>query len=50
MEIKRNCTHLSAKGPEEYYTGNVRIDPLSQAQEPSRVSCALVTLLSKRIS
>ena len=43
MELKRNGSQPSARGPEEYFTGNVRIDPLMQAPEPSRVSCALVT-------
>lgn len=43
MEVKRNGTQPSLKGPEEYFTGSVRIDPLMQAHEPARVSCALVT-------
>jgi quercetin dioxygenase-like cupin family protein len=44
MEIKRSGTQPSAKGPEEYFTGNVRLDPLKMtAEEPSRVNCALVT-------
>jgi quercetin dioxygenase-like cupin family protein len=43
MEVKRNGTQPSQKGPEEYFTGSVRIDTLSQTHEPSRVSCALVT-------
>ncbi|HYY93306.1 MAG TPA: cupin domain-containing protein, partial [Pyrinomonadaceae bacterium] len=43
MEVKRNGTQPSQKGPEEFFTGNVRIDPLSQSHEPARVSCALVT-------
>ena len=43
MEVKKNGTQPSQKGPEEYFTGSVRIDPLSQAHEPSRVSSALVT-------
>jgi aerobic-type carbon monoxide dehydrogenase small subunit (CoxS/CutS family) len=30
-------------GPEEYFTGTVRIDPLNSAPAPSRVSCASVT-------
>jgi hypothetical protein len=34
MEIERNGTQPSQKGPEEYFTGSVRIDPLSQAHEP----------------
>ena len=43
MELKKSGSQPSAKGPEEYFTGNVRIDPLNSAPEPSRVSCALVT-------
>ncbi len=35
MEVKKNGTQPSQKGPEEYFTGNVRIDPLSQAPEPA---------------
>lgn len=43
MEVKRGGSQPSQKGPEEYFTGSVRIDPLSQTPEPARVSCALVT-------
>ena len=43
MEIKRNGEQPSGRGPEEYFTGNVRIDPLMQTPAPARVSCALVT-------
>ena len=44
MDIKRSGTQASQKGPEEYFTGSVRLDPLKMAaEEPSRVSCALVT-------
>ena len=43
MELKRSGSQPSQKGPEEYFTGSVRIDPLMQTSEPSRVSCALVT-------
>jgi quercetin dioxygenase-like cupin family protein len=41
--IKRSGSQPSSKGPEQYFTGNVRIDPLFQPTEPSRVSAALVT-------
>ena len=37
MEIKRNGSQPSAKGPAEYFTGTVRIDPLFEAPEPARV-------------
>lgn len=41
--IKRSGSQPSTKGPEQYFTGNVRIDPLFQAMSPSTVSGALVT-------
>jgi quercetin dioxygenase-like cupin family protein len=43
MEIKRNCSQPSGKGPAEYFTGTVRVDPLFQAPAPARVSGASVT-------
>ncbi|HKG04895.1 MAG TPA: cupin domain-containing protein [Pedobacter sp.] len=43
MEIIRNGSQPSTKGPEEYFTGTVRIDPLISPPEPSRVAMALVT-------
>ncbi len=43
MEIKRIGTQASAKGPAEYFTGTVRIDPLNSPPEPARVAMALVT-------
>jgi quercetin dioxygenase-like cupin family protein len=43
MEINRNGSRPSQKGPEEYFTGTVRIDPLVQAPEPSRVTAGAVT-------
>ena len=43
MELKRVGSQPSAKGPEEYFTGTVRIDPLHAAPSPSRVSVARVT-------
>lgn len=43
MDLKRNGSQPSGKGQEEYFTGNVRIDPLSQAPAPARVSIASVT-------
>ena len=36
MDIKRRGSQLSAKGPAEYFTGTVRIDPLFQAPDPAR--------------
>jgi len=43
MEIKRSGSQPSSKGPDEYFTGTVRIDPLFQAADPARVACASVT-------
>jgi quercetin dioxygenase-like cupin family protein len=36
MEIKRSGSQPSAKGPTEYFTGTVRIDPLFQVKDPAR--------------
>ena len=43
MDIKRSGSQPSVKGQAEYFTGNVRIDPLAQAPAPARVSIAGVT-------
>ena len=43
MEIKRSGSQPSGKGPVEYFTGTVRIDPLFQAREPARALGATVT-------
>ena len=44
MEIKRNGTQASVKGPADWFTGTVRLDPLfQQAEEPSRATGASVT-------
>ena len=43
MEIKRSGSQASGKGPAEWFTGAVRIDPLFQAPEPARVQGASVT-------
>lgn len=43
MEIQRNGTQPSGRGPAEYFTGAVRIDPLLQAQPPARANSASVT-------
>ena len=43
MEIKRSGSQPSVKGPADWFGGTVRIDPLFQASEPARVSCASVT-------
>ena len=43
MEIKKVGTQASTKGAADWFTGNVRIDPLFQASEPARVNGASVT-------
>lgn len=43
MDIKRVGTRPSTKGPADWFTGNVRIDPLFQAETPARASGAAVT-------
>src|SRR5437763_10337204 len=43
MEIKRVGSQASAKGPAEWFTGHVRIDPLFQAPDPALVQGAAVT-------
>jgi quercetin dioxygenase-like cupin family protein len=43
MQIKRSGAEPSRKGPAEWFTGAVRIDPLFQAAEPARVSGGAVT-------
>ena len=37
MEIKRSGSRPSGKGPADWFTGTVRIDPLFEAPEPARV-------------
>ncbi len=43
MEIIRNGSKPSQKGPEEWFTGTVRIDPLHAPPEPARAGAGLVT-------
>src|SRR5205814_5131797 len=43
MEIKRVGTQASTKGPGDWFTGTVRIDPLFQADAPARAAGASVT-------
>lgn len=44
MILKRSGSEASVKGPAEWFTGAVRIDPLHQPTEPSRFGAASVTL------
>jgi quercetin dioxygenase-like cupin family protein len=43
MGIKRNGSRPSGKGPEAWFSGTVRVDPLFQAGDPVRVSGGQVT-------
>ena len=43
MEIKRSGSQPSRKGPAEWFTGSVRVDPLFQPPDPARVSGGHVT-------
>jgi quercetin dioxygenase-like cupin family protein len=43
MEIRRSGSQPSGKGPAEYFTGSVRIDPLFQAPDPARLYTSSVT-------
>ena len=46
MDIKRNGSQPSAKGQAEYFTGNVRIDPLFEANDSARAGGVSVTFES----
>jgi quercetin dioxygenase-like cupin family protein len=43
MDIKRAGSQASRKGPPDWFTGTVRIDPLFQASAPARTAGASVT-------
>jgi len=43
IDIKRNGSRPSRKGPEAYFTGSVRIDPLFEAPDPALAQGASVT-------
>jgi len=43
MEIKPNGSQPSQKGPADWFTGTVRIDPLFQTHDPARAAGASVT-------
>ena len=43
MEIKRSGSQPSGKGPADYFTGTVRIDPLFNPPAPARAFGASVT-------
>ena len=43
MEIKRAGAQPSGKGPSDWFTGTVRVDPLFDRADPARVAGASVT-------
>ena len=43
MDIKKGGTQPSQKGPADWFTGTVRIDPLFTAPDPARAAGAAVT-------
>jgi len=43
MEIKRCGSQPSGRGPADWFTGAVRVDPLIDAPQPARVASAAVT-------
>ncbi|HZR78504.1 MAG TPA: cupin domain-containing protein [Chthoniobacterales bacterium] len=43
MELRRKKSRHSSRGPADWFTGNVRIEPLFEAPEPARVRGASVT-------
>jgi quercetin dioxygenase-like cupin family protein len=43
MEIKKSGSQPSVKGPSEWFTGVVRVDPLFTANEPARAGGVSVT-------
>jgi quercetin dioxygenase-like cupin family protein len=43
IDIKLSGSQPSGKGPAEYFTGTVRVDPLFQASDPARALGASVT-------
>jgi quercetin dioxygenase-like cupin family protein len=43
MEIKRNGSQAAYSGPQDYFTGAVRVDPMFDAPTPARVVGATVT-------
>ena len=43
MDIKRSGSQPSGKGQAEYFTGDVRLDPLNQSTQPARAGIVSVT-------
>lgn len=43
MEIMKSASRDATQGPAEYFTGEVRIDPIHSAPEPARLRAVIVT-------
>lgn len=43
MELRSAGTQSPSEGPETYFTGRVRIDPLFETPDPARTRCASVS-------
>jgi quercetin dioxygenase-like cupin family protein len=43
VQVQRNGSQPSGKGPAEFFTGAVRVDPMFQMQAPARTRGGLVT-------
>ena len=43
MQIRRAGSQPSVKGPADYFSGTVRVDPMFPATAPSRVNASHVT-------
>ena len=43
MDILRAGSQASTRGPDEWFTGSVRVDPLFSPPDPARAAVALVT-------
>lgn len=41
--IRRHASQPASRGPEQFFTGEVTVEPLFQLPEPSRLSAGLVT-------
>ncbi len=43
MELKHGLSEITTAGPEQFFSGKVRVAPLFSGTDPSRMSCACVT-------
>ena len=43
MEVKHSTTEPTSDGPEQWFSGHVRVAPLFSGSDPSRMSCACVS-------